>query len=131
MTLRSNWITSSWVRLPSIFSIQKGKSNPFCTELDVSSIPDDIQDEFLDLRNDSSAHDFINVKSVTQFCCVMYQSYTKVSMVALRVLVPFASTYLCEAEVSTLANIKTKNRNRLDVRDGMGLALSNARQRIS
>ena len=28
--------------------------NPFCTELDVSSIPDDIQDEFLDLRNDSS-----------------------------------------------------------------------------
>ena len=27
--------------------------NPFCTELDISSIQDNIQDEFLDLRNDS------------------------------------------------------------------------------
>ena len=89
--------------------------NPFCTELDVSSIQDDIQDEFLDLRNDSSACDLFKVKSVTQFWCIMYQSYTKVSMIALRVLVPFASTYLCEAGFSTLVNIKTKNRNRLDV----------------
>ena len=105
--------------------------NPFCTELDVSSIQDDIQDEFLDLRNDSSARDLFMVKSVTQFWCITYQSYTKVSMIALRVLVPFASTYLWEAGFSTLVNIKTKNRNRLDVGDDMRLALTNARPRIS
>ena len=52
-------------------------------------------------------------------------------MTALRVLVPFASTYLCEAGFSTLFNIKTKNRNRLDVGDDMRLALTNARPRIS
>ncbi|XP_076056323.1 zinc finger BED domain-containing protein 5-like [Oratosquilla oratoria] len=63
--------------------------NPFSTELDVSSIPDEIQDEFLDLRNDSSAHDLFKVKSLTQF---WYQSYSKVSMIVLRVLVPSAST---------------------------------------
>ena len=100
-------------------------------ELDVSSIPDDIQDEFLDLRNDSSARDLFKEKSMTQFWCAMYQSYSKVSMTALRVLVPFASTYLCEAGFSTLVNIKTKNRNRLDVGDDMRLALTNARPRIS
>ena len=105
--------------------------NPFCMELDVSSIPDDIQDEFLDLRNDSSARDLFKEKSMTQFWCAMYQSYSKVSMTALRVLVPFASTYLCEAGFSTLVNIKTKNRNRLDVGDDMRLALTNARPRIS
>ncbi|XP_076339961.1 zinc finger BED domain-containing protein 5-like [Tachypleus tridentatus] len=105
--------------------------NPFCTERDVSSIPDDIQDEFLDIRNDSSARDLFKVKSVTQFWCAMYQSYSKVSMIALRVLVPFASTYLCEAGFSTLVNIKTKNRNRLGVGDDMRLALTNARLRIS
>ena len=105
--------------------------NPFCTELDASSIPDKIQDEFLDLRNDSSAHDLFKVKSVTQFWCALYQSYSKVSMIALRVLVPFASTYLCEAAFSTLVNIKTKNRNRLDVGDDMRLALTNVRPRIS
>ncbi|XP_076061211.1 SCAN domain-containing protein 3-like [Oratosquilla oratoria] len=103
----------------------------FYTALDISSIPDEIQDEFLDLRNDSSAHDLFKVKSVTQFRCTMYQSYSKVSMIALRVLVPFASTYLCEAFFSTLVNIKTKNRNRLDVGDDMRLALTNFRPRIS
>ena len=51
--------------------------NPFCAELDVSCIPDDIQDEYLDLRNDSSAHDLFNVKSVTRFWRGMYQSYNK------------------------------------------------------
>ena len=60
----------------------------------------------------------------------MYQSYTKVSMIALRVFVPFAFTYLCEARFSTLVNIKTKNRNRLDFGDGMRLALTNARLQI-
>ncbi|XP_076039422.1 zinc finger BED domain-containing protein 5-like [Oratosquilla oratoria] len=105
--------------------------NPFSTELDVSSIPDEIQDEFLDLRNDSSAHDLFMVKSVTQFWCTMYQPYSKVSMIAFCVLVPFASTYLCEAGFSTLVNIKTKNRNRLDVGDDMRLALTNFRPRIS
>ena len=61
----------------------------------------------------------------------MYQAYTKVSMIALCVLVPFASTYLCEAEFSTLVNIKTKNRNILDdVGDDMGLVPTNAGPRI-
>ena len=84
--------------------------NPVCTEFDIStSIPDDIQDELLDLRNEYSAHDLFKVKSVTQLWCVMYQSYTKVSIIGLRVLVPFASTYLCEAGFSTLVTLKTKN----------------------
>ena len=61
----------------------------------------------------------------------MYQSYTKISIIALRVFVPFASTYLCEAGFPTLVNIKTKNRKRLDVGDDMRLALTNARPQIS
>ncbi|XP_064100780.1 protein FAM200A-like [Macrobrachium nipponense] len=101
--------------------------NPF----DVSSIPDEIQDEFLDLKNDSTARDLFKVKSVTEFWCAMCQSYYKVSMIALRVLIPFASAYLCETGFSTLVNIKTKNRNRLDVGDDMRLALTNARLQIS
>ena len=105
--------------------------NPFYSAFDVSNIPDEIQDEFLDLRSDSSAHDLFKEKSLTQFWCAMYQSYSKVSMTALRVLVPFASTYLCEAGFSTLVTLKTKNRNRLDVRDDMRLALTNVRPRIS
>ena len=81
--------------------------------------------------NDSSARDLFKVKFVTQFWCVNHQSYTKVIMIALRVLVPFASTYLSEAGFSPLVNIKTKNWNRLDVGDDMRLALTNARPKMS
>ena len=51
----------------------------------------------------------------------MYKKYKKF---ALSVLVPFASTYLCESGFSTLVLIKTKMRNKLDVADDMRLALS-------
>uniref|UniRef100_UPI00358EFF27 zinc finger BED domain-containing protein 5-like n=1 Tax=Myxine glutinosa TaxID=7769 RepID=UPI00358EFF27 len=71
--------------------------NPFSATLDVSSLPDEVQDELLDLRNDSPVRDLFQEKSVTQFWCTMHQSYSKVSMLALRVLLPFASTSLCEA----------------------------------
>ena len=124
ISLRFNWISSTKMRLPNIFSLLKRKSSVSSLSY-VSSIPD----EFLDLRNDSSAHDLFKVKFVTQFWCVMYQPYTKVSVIVLSVLVPFAFTYLCEAGFSTLVNIKTKNR--LDVGDDMRLALTNARPRIS
>ena len=52
-------------------------------------------------------------------------------MIALRVVVPFASTYLRVAGFSTFINMKTKNRKGLDVGDDMILALTNARPQIS
>lgn len=72
----------------------------FCTVPDVFSI----QDEFVDLRNDSPAGDLFKVKLVTQIWCIMHHSYF--SMIALRVLVPFASSYMCEARFSNHVNYK-------------------------
>ncbi|CAM1332448.1 ZBED8 (predicted) [Pycnogonum litorale] len=46
---------------------------------------------------------------------------------ALEVLVPFATTYLCETGFSTLVHIKTKARNRLDASDDMRVAISKKR----
>lgn len=37
--------------------------NPFSGTLDIAAIPDDVLDEFLDLRNDSSARHFYEEKS--------------------------------------------------------------------
>ena len=68
MSLRSNWISFSWMRL-QFQSLEKEVEhyfrelsqvhetmvrNPFYTELDVSNIPDNMKHEFLDIRNDSS-----------------------------------------------------------------------------
>lgn len=105
--------------------------NPFSPHLNIDSIPDEVQDEFLDMKNDSSARSLFGEKLLTQFWCVMYKSYPNISMLALRVLLPFVSTYLCESGFSTLLHIKTKARNRLTVEDDMRLALTNIQPRIS
>ena len=62
---------------------------------------------------------------------ILSNSYPNVALLLLWVLVPFASTYLCESGFSTLLQIKTKARNRLDVQDDMRLAFMQTKPRIS
>ena len=54
----------------------------------------------------------------------MKDSYSKTTKRALRILIPFMSKYLCEAGFFTLLQIKTKQRNRLDVEDNLRCDLS-------
>ncbi|XP_042240162.1 SCAN domain-containing protein 3-like [Homarus americanus] len=98
--------------------------NPFSSTLDIATIHNDVQDKFLDPKNDSAAKDVYEERSLTVFWCSMYQSYLKVSEIALRVLLSFSTTYLCESGFSTLLHIKSKSRNRLDVDPNMRCALS-------
>ena len=55
----------------------------------------------------------------------MLQEYPGLAKRALEALIPFPTTYLCEAAMSALVNIKTTNRNRRRVANGMRIALSN------
>ena len=50
---------------------------------------------------------------------------------ALEILVPFGTTYLRETGLSTLANIKTKQRNGLDPRDDMRVSISKKEPRFN
>ena len=50
---------------------------------------------------------------------------------ALKILVPFATTYLCEIGFSTLVNIKTKPRNHLDPGDDMRVAITKKEPRFN
>ncbi len=104
--------------------------NPFSDILDITTIPSEVQDEFLDLKHDSSVKDLYEEKSLNVFWCSMHQSYPKVSEIALRLLLPFSTTYLCEFGFSTLQQIKNKSRNRLDADPDMRCALSVTQLRI-
>ncbi|XP_012943667.1 uncharacterized protein LOC106013181 [Aplysia californica] len=66
--------------------------NPFAPGLDITVIADVIQDELLELRHESSARDTFLEKSLAQFS--LQESYPQVSKTALRVIGPYASTYL-------------------------------------
>ena len=60
----------------------------------------------------------------------MLQEYPELAKRALEALNPFPTTYLCEAAMSALANIKTTYHNCLRVANDMIIALSNINSRI-
>ena len=62
--------------------------------------------------------------SLIRFRCRMVKLYPNVCKMAVRILLPFPSTYLCDSGFSTLVLIKTKHRNRLSVEDDMRCAIS-------
>ena len=71
--------------------------NPF--RCHVHEIPEDKQDEFLELQHNSSAKDEIEaVEELGDFWVKMLPIYPQLSNVALRILLPFSSTYMCEQD---------------------------------
>ena len=90
-----------------------------------------MQEQFIELKNDSKARDIYHEKSLLQFWCNMSESYPQISKLAFRTLLPFATTYLCESGFSTLVHIETKKRNRIKIEHDRRLALSNAQPQIS
>ncbi|XP_045130675.1 zinc finger BED domain-containing protein 5-like [Portunus trituberculatus] len=102
--------------------------NPFI--VNVHLLPDNMQEEFLELVNDSVAKDAFETLSLTKFWSKMSEIYHVVSEKVLNSLLMFPSTYLCEQGFSTLLNMKTKHRSRLNVKHDLRLCLSNTAPRI-
>ena len=93
--------------------------------MNFNSIPETEQEEFIELINDSNAKELFTEVPVIRFWCKMVNTYPKVSKLAIIMLLPFPSTYLCESGFSTMFHIKTKYRNRLSVEDDMRCAIAN------
>ncbi len=68
--------------------------NPFSGILGITTIPSEVQGEFLDLKHDSATKDLYEEKSLNVFWCSMHQPYPKICEIALRLLLPFSTTYL-------------------------------------
>ena len=96
--------------------------NPFFVDPD--TVPLSIQEELIDLTSNSNARDDHEQMSIESFWVKYAQSYRAVGGVALKILLPFSSTYLCESGFSSLVFIKNKYRNRLDCESDMICALS-------
>ena len=101
--------------------------NPFQCEAD--EIFDEAQEEFLELKFNSTAKDNFKELELEAFWLKCLPVYLLISTQALRVLVMFGSTYLCEAAFSSLVAIKTKYRNKLEVKGDLRCALSGIKPR--
>ena len=107
-------------------------SDPFGTSVgDLPSQDILLQEQFIDLVNDGNARRLFSEKSCSDFWIEMAQSYPDISKMALKVLIPFPTTYECESAFSALLAIKPKARNRLDAIHDMRVALSTTEPNIA
>ena len=95
------------------------------------SLPVHLQEEFIDLKNNSTMKTAFEYSELTTFWCNASASYPRVAKYMISKLLPFASTYLCEAAFSDLVAMKTKYRNTINVENDLICALSCIKPRIS
>ena len=86
--------------------------------------------QHLELQSSHAAKTKFSFSSLIEFWCSMLQEYHELAKRTLKALIPFQTTYLCEAAMSALVNIKTTNRNRLRVANDMRITLSDIIPRI-
>ena len=79
----------------------------------VEDVPENAQEEFIELITSDAAKTDLSSMSVTKFWIKRWQSYPVLSEITLRLILPFPTTYLCETGFSSLLVIKSKYRSRL------------------
>ncbi|CAM1314961.1 Uncharacterised protein r2_g2546 [Pycnogonum litorale] len=99
--------------------------NPFSTDIAVLDNDDFMQEELVKLKTDTYARQIHETSSIGTFWCKIRHDYPRLGSAAIKKIMPYASTYVCESSFSTMAVIKTKSRNRLDIAADMRVALSN------
>ena len=107
-------------------------SEPFSTWIQQSFIAKlsdneqlNLHEQHLELQSSQAAKNKFSSSSLIEFWCSMLQEYTELAKRALEALIPFPMTYLYEAAMSALVNLKTTYRNRLRVANDLRIALSN------
>ncbi|XP_039764267.1 zinc finger BED domain-containing protein 5-like [Pararge aegeria] len=98
--------------------------------VDIDALPDMFQEQALEIKNDSAAkYDFEKMDKAL-FWVKYLKVYPSIAEEALKLFLPFSSTYLCEKAFSTVVVIKTKYRSKLDIASDLRCALSSIEPRI-
>ncbi len=98
--------------------------NPFDVTPPIPHLSFQEQEQLLELSSDGRHHILFKNKSLVSFWASAIVKYPGLSKQALKVLMPFATTYLCEAGFSALTLLKTKHRQRLDAENDLRVKLS-------
>uniref|UniRef100_A0A3P9JYF1 Uncharacterized protein n=1 Tax=Oryzias latipes TaxID=8090 RepID=A0A3P9JYF1_ORYLA len=88
--------------------------NPFLlSEANRSKLPVTHQEKLMKVASDRGLQMKFGASTLTRFWLCERQEHRELGQKALEQLLPFASTYLCEASFSAMMLIKTNQRNRL------------------
>ena len=75
----------------------------------------------IDLRSNKQLNINFDAMDISTFWCEVAATHPTLSKRAWSVLVPFATTFLCESGFYTMVQIKDKYCNRLDISHDMGV----------
>ena len=74
-----------------------------------------LKDKLLELSADEGLQNFFESNSLASFWIKIKAEYPRLSGMVIKTLLPFPSTYLCEASFSIMSCLKGKHRNPLDI----------------
>ena len=112
---------------PSTKDPRTGKEwmrNPFVSKPGESSMSVQEEDQLLEIANDGSLKATFDTTTLPVFWIKVMAEYPDIATRALKSLLPFPTSYMCEAGFSTMAATKTKQRNNLDVSKTLRVSLS-------
>lgn len=90
-------------------------TNPFSDRNRSTGISTTADEELVDLSEDSTMKDVFVREKLIQFWFDARCKYSALSSVALKSLIPFATSYLCETGFSSMLGVKSKFRNKLEL----------------
>ena len=98
--------------------------NPFASNVNLKelNVSVDLKDKLLELFVDKDLQTCFESTSLASFW--IKEEYPRLNDMALKTLLPFPSTYLCEACFSNMTYLKRKHRNALDIHAPIRVALS-------
>ena len=88
-------------------------------------------EQFIDLSSDLILKSLYNLNLLISFWVKARFEFPLVGCKPLRVLVPFATLYLCKAGFCAASIIKSKYRNKIDIERDMRVAISNIAPRFN
>ena len=99
--------------------------DPFhVTVKDVKELTAREENSLIELSCDTSLRSRFSRYNLSDFWLLLKNEYPELATKALKYLMPFPTTYLCEQAFSQLIYIKSKYRNRMNVEPGLSLKLS-------
>ena len=106
--------------------------NPFVDNANASQGFTSLEaEQFIDLSSDLTLKSLYNLNLLISFWVKARSEFPLVGCKALRVLVPFATSYLCKTGFSAVAVIKLKYRNKIEIERDMCVVISNIAPRLN
>ncbi|XP_077137281.1 SCAN domain-containing protein 3-like [Ranitomeya variabilis] len=98
--------------------------NPFVNKPGESTLSVLEEDQLLEIANDGSLKSMFETSNLPTFWIKVKAEYPGIATKALKTLLPFPTSYLCETVFSAMTTAKTRLRSRLDIRNTLRVSLS-------